>query len=92
LPLILWQRSSPLAFHKRNVGAIEKSIDVHVFAEIETGYGISRLALGLSNISRIDEMDLRLDILKAKNWRVVFFGFFVGRTCRGQANIGYWLR
>jgi hypothetical protein len=54
-------------FYQSDVSAVDETVSINILAEISGGHRSSRLRFGLSDIRRIDEMDLRLDILKAKN-------------------------
>jgi hypothetical protein len=44
------QSGSRLAFHQRNVGAVEEAVGIHVLAEVGAAYSLTGLRLGLADI------------------------------------------
>src|SRR5256885_2304412 len=52
----LWQCRSRLRFHQRHVDGIDKSIGVHVFAEVGIRKCVARLRFRLTHIDRVSEL------------------------------------
>src|SRR5437763_5967989 len=50
-----WQCRSGLTFYERRIDRVEKSIDVHVFAEVRVGDRFAGLRFGLTGIDSVAE-------------------------------------
>ncbi len=44
-----------MAFHERGIYCIDKSVEVHIFAEVRASYGFARLRFGLTHVNRVTE-------------------------------------